>query len=183
MALEIDTPRQADGRRRRAWVLAGSVTALVVVVGIGVAVWAHGSGSTPAFGPISLRAVESSTQQPCSLPPLTTGGAGSACDASGTHTYALGESLGDLPVTHAAIAAAGDGSRLSVELDAAGRATLADVTGSHAGERVAWVVDGVVLTAPAFAGGSMDVPELLLAAGSAEEAATWLELLAEPSQG
>lgn len=179
MSIETETVTHAGGRRRRTRVLVAVIA--LVVVAAGAAVWAWAARSTPSFRPITLRAVQSSALQPCSLPPLTTDGAGSACDASGTHTYVLGASLGQARVVEASVTGSGTSSGLRIRVDDSGRAVLADVTGRFVGQRVAFVVDGVVLDAAAIAT-PLETPDLVLGASSSAEAAAGLDLLTVPAK-
>jgi preprotein translocase subunit SecD len=81
-------------------------------------------------------------------PPLTSGAPGSACGESGTTTYQVGASLGEVTPT-AVTYASGQAARqvFRIEFDDAGRVTLAAVTRGAVGKELAILVQGRVLSA------------------------------------
>ena len=99
---------------------------------------------------LQLRLVESSTDGPCSEPPLASSAPGSACGVSGTTTYQVGASLGEVtPTAVTAWTGAGDaaGRVFDMEFDDSGKAKLADVTRGAEGNDLAILVAGQVLSA------------------------------------
>lgn len=131
-----------------------------------------GPASSSSAPPLELRLVISSSVGPCSVVPLTSSGPGSACDETGATTYQLGAPLGE--VTPTAVTSSGARSAaqtFTLQLDRAGSATLAAVTGRAVGSRLAILASGRVLGAPQVAdpvtGGTVQ-----LAAGTPAEAAT-----------
>jgi preprotein translocase subunit SecD len=98
--------------------------------------------------PLQLRIVTSSAEGPCSAPPLTSDGPGSACDRAGTTTYELGESLGVVTPTSVTRDGQGTGQTVAVEFDKADASTFGDVTGKAIDKQVAVLLKGKVLSAP-----------------------------------
>jgi preprotein translocase subunit SecD len=136
-------------RTRSAARVVGLGTAAALLAGCGSAsgISAVSGSPTPTLT-LELRLVDSSTDGPCSEPPLTSGAPGSACGESGTTTYQVGASLGE--VTPTAVTYTGGLSARQVfrmEFDDAGRVTLADVTRSAVGKELAILVEGKVLSA------------------------------------
>ena len=129
------------------------------------------SAAGPAVVPLQLRLVTSSTDGPCSAPALTGAGAGDACDAAGSTTYTLGESLGELTATSATVAAddAQSTGRVLITLDATGSATLRDATAAAVGQRLAMLADGKVLSAPTV--GAVVTGDQLVITGATRAAA------------
>jgi len=107
------------------------------------------SGSPTPTATLQLRLVTSSTDGPCSEPPLTSDAPGSACGQSGTTTSQVGESLGEVTPT-AVTYPGGQAARqvFTFEFDQAGSVKLGDVTREAVGEQVAVLVDGRVFSAP-----------------------------------
>lgn len=107
---------------------------------------ANSDGGSPA-PPLQLRLVTSSAEGPCSAPPLTTDGPGSACDRAGTTTYKLGESLG--VVTPTSVTRDGqERQALEVEFNKADASKFGDVTGKAVEKQLAILLHGKVLAAP-----------------------------------
>lgn len=106
---------------------------------------ADSSSPTPS---LQLRLVTSSTDGPCSEPPLTSDAPGTACDLTGETTYEVGESLGEVTPTAATlIDGQGSGQGVAVELDEADAATLGDVTREAIDEQLALLLEGRVISA------------------------------------
>jgi hypothetical protein len=92
--------------------------------------------------------VTSSAEGPCSAPPLTSDGPGSACDRAGTTTYELGESLGVVTPTSVTLDGQGAGQTVDAEFDKADASKLGDVTGKALEKQLAILLGGKVLSAP-----------------------------------
>ncbi|MGV8977357.1 MAG: SecDF P1 head subdomain-containing protein [Cellulomonas sp.] len=110
---------------------------------------AAGSSSPTSTAPtLQLRLVDSSTDGPCSEPPLPSDAHGSACDESGTTTYQVGASLGAVTPTSVTYPG-GEAERqmFTIQFDQAGSTTLADVSRAAIGQQLALLVEGRVLTA------------------------------------
>ena len=126
---------------------------VLVAAATGLAGCGSASGNSAASGSpaptLQLRLVTSSTDGPCSEPPLTSDAPGSACGQSGTTTYQVGESLGEVTPT-AVTYPGGQAARqvFTFEFDQAGSVKLGDVTREAVGEQVAVLVDGRVFSAP-----------------------------------
>jgi len=128
---------------------------------------ANGDGGSPA-PPLQLRIVTSSAEGPCSAPPLTSDGPGSACDRAGTTTFELGASLG--VVTPTSVTRDGqERQTLVAEFDKAGASKLGDVTGKALEKQLAILLDGKVLTAP-LVKERMTTGKWMFAFGTAPEA-------------
>ncbi|HUX71571.1 MAG TPA: hypothetical protein VMV41_13730 [Cellulomonadaceae bacterium] len=127
--------------------LAVVLAAASVLAGCSSAGGTGGAGGSPA--PLQFRLVTSSTDGPCSAPPLTSNDPGSACGESGTTTYQVGASLGEITPT-AATYPGGQAVRQTISLtfDQAGSAKLGEITGSAIGKQLAVLVAGRVLNAP-----------------------------------
>lgn len=97
---------------------------------------------------LQLRIVTSSAEGPCSAPPLTSPGPGSACDRAGTITFELAESLGVLTPTSVTRDDQGAGLTVDAELDKADATKLGDVTGKAVEKQLAILFNGKVLSAP-----------------------------------
>ncbi|GEK20534.1 SecDF P1 head subdomain-containing protein [Cellulomonas xylanilytica] len=125
-----------------------AVLVSVAAVAAGCAADDAGEGPGGATAPpLELRLVTSSDTGPCSAPPLTTDGPGSACDIGGATTYELGETLG--VVTPTSVTREGQaGEAVAVEFDEADTKTLEDVSGQAIGGQLALLLDGKVLSAP-----------------------------------
>jgi preprotein translocase subunit SecD len=108
---------------------------------------ANGDGGSPT-PPLQMRLVTSSAEGPCSAPPLTSDGPGSACDRAGTTTYELGESLGVVTPTSATLDGQGSGQTVVVGFDKADASKLGDVTREALEKQLAILLDGKVLSAP-----------------------------------
>ena len=109
---------------------------------------ANGDGGSPK-PPLQMRLVTSSAEGPCSAPPLTSDGPGSACDRAGTTTYELGESLGVVTPTSVALPNdQGSGQTVVLEFDKADTSTLGDVTRGAVEKHLAILLGGRVLSAP-----------------------------------
>jgi hypothetical protein len=108
---------------------------------------ANRDGGSPA-PPLQLRLVTSSSEGPCSAPPLTSEGPGSACDRAGTTTYELGESLGVVTPTSVTRDSQGTGQTVVAEFDKADASKFGDVTGKAVEKQLAILLDGKVLSAP-----------------------------------
>lgn len=108
---------------------------------------ANGDGGSPG-PPLQLRLVTSSAEGPCSAPPMTSDGPGSACDRAGTTTYELGESLGVVTPTSVTLDGRGAGQTVNAEFDKADAGKLGDVTGKALEKQLAILLDGKVLSAP-----------------------------------
>ena len=107
---------------------------------------ANRDGGSPA-PPLQMRLVTSSAEGPCSAPPLTSDGPGSACDRAGTTTYELGESLG--VVTPTSVTRDGqERQTVRAEFDKADASKLGDVTGKALEKQLAILLDGKVISAP-----------------------------------
>src|SRR5450631_252448 len=104
-----------------------------------------GGAHTP---PLQLRLVTSSAEGPCSAPPLTSDGPGSACDRAGTTTYELGRSLGVVTPTSVTRDGQGPGATVVAEFDKADASKFGDVTGKAVEKQLAILLDGKVLSAP-----------------------------------
>lgn len=122
------------------------LTALLAVASIVAGCSAANSGGGSPTPPLQMRLVTSSADGPCTAPPLTSPGPGSACDRAGTTTYKLGESLGVLTPT--SVTRGQDRQTVVVELDKADAGKLGDVTGVALEKQLAILLDGKVLTAP-----------------------------------
>ncbi|OIQ84592.1 protein translocase subunit SecD [mine drainage metagenome] len=129
-----------------------SVLLVVCVAGATVLAGCGASDTTSAAsGPSTLqfRLVTSSTAGPCHAPPLTSDAPGSACGESGTTTYQVGASLGQ--VTPTAVTYPGGTAAtqvFSLELDQAGSVKLGDITSKAVGKQLAVLIDGRVFNAP-----------------------------------
>ena len=111
---------------------------------------ANGDGGSPT-PPLQLRLVTSSAEGPCSAPPLTSDGPGSACDWAGTTTYELGESVGVLTPT--SVTRDGqDRQTVVAEFDKADSNKLGDVTRKALEKRLAVLLNGKVISAPVVKG-------------------------------
>ena len=108
---------------------------------------ANGDGGSPT-PPLQLRLVTSSAKGPCSAPPLTSDGPGSACDRAGTTTYELAKSLGVVTPTSVTLDGQGAGQTLVAEFDKADAGKLGDVTGKAVEKQLAILLDGKVISAP-----------------------------------
>lgn len=97
--------------------------------------------------PLQLRLVASSAPGPCSAPPLTSDGPGTACDTAGTTTYELAGSLGAVTPTSVTRNSQGNGQAVAVKFAKADADTLRDVTSSAIDKRLALLLDGKVLSA------------------------------------
>ena len=91
--------------------LAVLLSAAFVVTGCAAAEGSDGHAASTA-PPLQLRLVTSSQAGPCTAPPLTADGPGTACDLDGTTTYELAESLGE--VTPTSVTRAGQGAAQTV---------------------------------------------------------------------
>ena len=125
-----------------------------------------GGSHTP---PLQLRLVTSSAKGPCSAPPLTSDGPGSACDRAGTTTYKLAESLGVVTPTSVTLDGQGAGQTVVAEFDKADASKLGDVTSEALEKRLAILLDGQVLAAPVVKE-SMTAGKVTFAFGTASEA-------------
>jgi len=112
---------------------------------------ANGDGGSPT-PPLQLRLVTSSAEGPCSAPPLTSDGPGSACDWAGTTTYELGESLGVVTPTSVARGDQRSGQTVVVGFDTADSNKLGDVTRKALEKRLAVLLNGKVISAPVVKG-------------------------------
>lgn len=141
------------------------LTAVVAVASIAAGCSAADGDDGSPIPPLQLRIVTSSAYGPCSAPPLTSDGPGSACDRAGTTTYELAESLGVVTPTSVSRDDQGTGQTVGAEFDTADTSTLGDVTGAAVEKQLAVLLDGTVLSAPvvkapitegtvAFAGGT-----------------------------
>lgn len=120
--------------------------AVASIAGCGAPVGTTGDRGTAAG--LQVRVVTSSTQGPCSAPPLTTDGPGSACDGSGTTTYDVGAALGVVTPTSVTREGDGAGQTVDVQLGTAGTTTLRDLTGAVLDQQLAVLLDGRVISAP-----------------------------------
>jgi len=120
------------------------VAVAFIVAGCGAA---NRDGGSPTL-PLQLRLVTSSAEGPCSVPPLTSDGPGSACDRAGTTTYELAKSLGVVTPTSVTLDGQGAGQTVVAELDKADASKLGDVTREALEKHLAILLDGKVLTAP-----------------------------------
>lgn len=145
------------------------LTVLVAVASIVAGCSAANSDGGSPKPPLQLRIVTSSAEGPCSAPPLTSDGPGSACDRAGSTTYKLGKSLGVLTPTSVTLGDQGSGRTVDAEFDKADAGKLRDVTGMALEKQLAILLDGKVLTAPLvkepLTGG-----KVALAVGTAAEA-------------
>lgn len=151
----------------------GSRTRLAVLAVVAASLSGCGTdsgGEGSAIQPLQLRLVTSSTGGDCSAPALTTDGAASACDWTGTTTYELGESLGVVTPT-SVVRSTDQGQQVVValELDDADTSTLADVTEDAQQQRLAMLLDGRVISA-AVVMDRITTGQIQLALGTAPEA-------------
>jgi hypothetical protein len=123
------------------------LTALAVASIVAGCSATNGDGGSPR-PPLQMRLVTSSAEGPCSAPPLTSDGRGSACDRAGTTTYELGESLGVVTPTSVTLDGQGTGQTVVAEFDKADASMLGDVTGKALEKQLAILLDGKVLSAP-----------------------------------
>jgi preprotein translocase subunit SecD len=123
------------------------VAAALLLAGCGSVSGAAVGGSPSPALTLQLRLVDSSTDGPCSEPPLTSTAAGGACGESGTTTYQLGASLGDVAPTAVTAVTHATTQVFRIEFDDAGKRTLADVTSGAVGKQLALLVEGRVLSA------------------------------------
>jgi hypothetical protein len=139
-----------------------------VIAGCSAANGAAGEGGAPRPA-LQLRLVTSSAEGPCSAPPLTSDGPGSACDTAGTTTFELAESLG--VVTPTAVTRGGQGAaqNVVVEFDTADTSTLSDVTGKAIDKQLAALLNGKVLSAPTVKS-AITTGKVTFAFGTASEA-------------
>ncbi|MCV2392949.1 hypothetical protein OEB99_01385 [Actinotalea sp. M2MS4P-6] len=138
-----DTTRRRPGIRTAALVAAGLVAA-TVAVGLSPWGWWHAQALP---GAIELRLVTSSTDGTCTEPPLTSGGAGRACDIDDATTYELGPTLGEATVATAHEVTPGS-SQVNITLTSDGADEFARITNDLSGQQVALLVDGQVIGAP-----------------------------------
>jgi len=124
------------------------LTVLVAVASIVAGCSAANGDGGSTKPPLQLRLVTSSAEGPCSAPPLTTDGPGSACDRAGTTTYKLGESLGVVTPVSVTLDGQAAGQTVNAEFDKADASKLGDVTGKAIEKQLAILLDGKVLTAP-----------------------------------
>jgi hypothetical protein len=143
--------RNPIGRTHTEHIRAQTFARLTVLVAVASIVAgcsaANGDGGSPT-PPLQLRLVTSSAEGPCSAPPLTSDGPGSACDRAGTTTYALGESLGVVTPTSVTLDGQGAGQTVVAEFDKADASKLGNVTGKAVEKQLAILLDGKVLSAP-----------------------------------
>jgi len=123
------------------------LTALLAVASIVAGCSAANGGGGSPKPPLQLRLVTSSAEGPCSAPPLTSDGPGSACDRAGTTTYELGESVGVVTPTSVARGDQGSGQTVVVGFDKADSNKLGDVSREALEKRLAVLLEGRVLTA------------------------------------
>ena len=121
-------------------------TALVVTGCAADGTQKHESSSAPT---LQLRLVTSSEAGPCTAPPLTADGPGTACDLNGTTTYDLADSLGVVTPTSVTRDGQGSAQTVGVEFDEADAKTLSDATGKALNDKLALLVNGKVLSAAA----------------------------------
>jgi len=124
------------------------LTALLAVASIVAGCSAANGDGGSSTSPLQLRLVTSSAEGPCSAPPLTSDGPGSACDRAGTTTYELGESLGVVTPTSVARGDQRSGQTVVVGFDTADSNKLGDVTRRALEKRLAILLEGRVLAAP-----------------------------------
>ncbi len=163
--------RNPIGRTHTAHMRAQTFARLTVLVAVASIVAgcsaANRAGGSPT-PPLQLRLVTSSAEGPCSAPPLTSDGPGSACDRAGTTTYELGESLG--VVTPTSVTRDGqERQTVDAEFDKADASKLGDVTGKAVEKQLAILLDGKVLTAPVVKE-PMTTGKVTFAFGTAAEA-------------
>jgi preprotein translocase subunit SecD len=127
------------------------------------------TSTTPAvvIPPLAVRpvvAAHATTPKQCPAPipsplsdPLQT------CDIDKTATYALGPTAMQLRLTgvKSVNSPTGDSYVIQVDMDAASSAAFADYTATHVGEQIAFVRDGVVVSAPDITQ-PIDAPSLQL---------------------
>lgn len=106
-----------------------------------------GDGVTPPPS-LQLRIATASAAGPCSAPPLTSDGPGSACDTSGTTTYDVGASLGVLTPTSVTRDGQGAEQTVFLQFGTADTTTLGDITAEALGTQLAVLLDGRVISAP-----------------------------------
>lgn len=107
------------------------------------------SSPTPA---LQLRLVTSSSEGPCSEPPLTSDAPGTTCGMAGVTTYEVGRLLGEVTPTTATLTdSQGSGPGIAIELDETNAATLGEVTGEAIDEQLALLLEGRVISAPRVA--------------------------------
>lgn len=162
MSLDLSAVRAA-GRRRLAMIriasgagILATVTAVVFAFTLpgefsthnGTGPAGGGHATVPAMSTLEFRTVTSSTDGPCTAPPLTQAASGAACDFTGGITYQLGEPLGTATPTSVKVTAVQGSSQVSVSFDERGRATLESVTGGAVGTQLAVLVHGRVIAAP-----------------------------------
>ena len=124
------------------------LSVLVAVASIVAGCSAANRGGGSPKPPLQLRLVTSSAEGPCSAPPLTSDGPGSACDRAGNTTYELAKSLGVVTPTSVTLEGQGAGQTVAVEFDKADAGKLGDVTRAALEKQLAILVDGRVLGAP-----------------------------------
>ena len=124
------------------------LSVLVAVASIVAGCSAANRGGGSPKPPLQLRLVTSSAEGPCSAPPLTSDGPGSACDRAGETTYELAKSLGVVTPTSVTLEGQGAGQTVAVEFDKADASKLGDVTSKALDKQLAILLDGKVLTAP-----------------------------------
>jgi preprotein translocase subunit SecD len=121
---------------------------LVAVASVATGCSAANSGGGSPTPQLQLRIVTSSVQGPCSAPPLTSDGPGSACDRAGTTTYGLAKSLGVVTPTSVTRDGQRTGQTVVAELDEADASKFGDVTGKTVDMQLAILLGGKVLSAP-----------------------------------
>jgi preprotein translocase subunit SecD len=138
-------PTYTEDLRAQAFARLTVLVAVASIVAGCSAANGDGGSHTP---PLQLRLVTSSAKGPCSAPPLTSDGPGSACDGAGTTTYELAESLGVVTPTSVTLDGQGTGQTVVAEFDKADASKLGDVTGKALEKQLAILLDGRVLSAP-----------------------------------
>lgn len=118
-----------------------------MVGGCGAVGGAGGDGVTPPPS-LELRIATSSAAGPCTAPPLTSDGPGSACDMTGTTTYDVGASLGVLTPMSATRDLQGAEQTLLLQFGTADTTALGDTTAEALGQQLAVLLDGRVISAP-----------------------------------
>jgi len=142
-------------------------TVAVLLAGCSGAV---GGNESVAGKPLQLRLVTSMVDSTCTAPTLKSDGPGTACNAAGTTTYELGESLGTLTPTSVTLSTEqGSAHSIVLELNSADTSRLGKVSGAAIDRNLAIVLNGRVLSAPVVKTPITSSP-LTLAFGTASEA-------------